>query len=83
MTGNKSTNNNKRKFDSDEFSRSDDEIQLPLDVTLDYKSTCEFESISWESKRIKSIRIFVSRRWRVTHIVKIRTKIEISSIKIV
>ena len=66
MNVNKSTNNNKRKLDNEEFSWSDDEIQLLLKVTLGYKFTCQFAS-SW---------------WSFTHMVKIRTKIEISSIKI-
>ena len=50
---NKSTNNNKRKLDNEEFSWSDDKIQLLLEVTYDYKSTCEFGGTSWESKRRK------------------------------
>ena len=52
MNLNKSTNN-KRKLDNEEFSWSDDEIQLLLEVTLYYESTCELGGISWESKRRK------------------------------
>ena len=51
MNVNKSANNNKRKCDNEQFSCSDDEIQLLLEVTFDYKSTCEFKGTSWESKR--------------------------------
>ena len=44
----------KRKQDSTvDFSWTDDELQLLLEVTVDYKSKCEFEGSSWESKRSK------------------------------
>ena len=51
MNVNKSTNNNKRKLDNEEFSWSHDKIQLLLKVTLGYKFTCEFGGTSWDSKR--------------------------------
>ena len=37
----------------DMFSWSDDEIQLLLMATLDFKPQCELEGMDWESKRSK------------------------------
>ena len=42
----------KRKAET-EFSWSDDELQLLLESSLTFKSKCEFEGESWESKRSK------------------------------
>ena len=36
-----------------EFSWKDDELQLPIQSALEFKSKCEFEGDSWESKRSK------------------------------
>lgn len=46
------------KKNKEEFSWSDDEIQLLLTSALDFKAQCEFEGISWESKRSKYEQIF-------------------------
>ena len=35
------------------FSWTDDELQFPLESSLDFKSKCEFQGESWESKRSK------------------------------
>ena len=42
----------------DIFSWSDDEIQLLLIITLDFKSRCGFKGMNWESKISKYERIF-------------------------
>ena len=42
----------KRKAEVD-FSWTDDELQLLLEASLDFKSKCEFQGESWESKRSK------------------------------
>ena len=42
----------KRKAEVD-FSWTDDELQLLLKASLGFKSKCEFQGESWESKRSK------------------------------
>ena len=42
----------KRKAEAD-FSWTDDELQLLLEASLDFKSKCEFQGETWESKRSK------------------------------
>ena len=42
----------KRKIEVD-FSWTDDELQLLLEASLDFKDKCEFQKESWESKRTK------------------------------
>ena len=43
----------KRKVENNEFLWTDDEVQLLLEVTSDYKSQCEFQGENWETKRSK------------------------------
>ena len=42
----------KRKAEVD-FSWTDDKLQLLFEASLDFKSKCEFQGESWESKRSK------------------------------
>ena len=48
----KKTDEKKTNVEVD-FNWTDDEIQLLLMSALDFKSSCEFEGIDWESKRTK------------------------------
>lgn len=42
-----------RRLQTQDLHGRDDELELFLECTLQYKSTCEFEGISWESKIAK------------------------------
>lgn len=54
----KSQQGNQEKAEKLEFSWSDDEIQLLLMSSLDFKAQCEFEGTDWESVRSKYEKIF-------------------------
>ena len=53
----KASEENPKKTNT-EFLWTDDEIQLLLQTSFNFKSKCEFEELSWESVRSKYEQIF-------------------------
>ena len=55
----KASEENPKKTNT-EFLWTDDEIQLLVQISFNFKSKCEFEGLRWESRRSKYEQIFES-----------------------